>query len=98
MLARPVHTNWTKALASWSCPTNVSNSFGDSSACDPCGREVWGNWDHIACRGAPITYTKDAVPGNGEVTNVHITDYKVEGEVPLKELCSFQSLREFDLG
>lgn len=30
--------NWTKALASWTCPTNPVNSVG--SACDPCGQQV----------------------------------------------------------
>lgn len=95
MLARPGQQAWTRALATWSCPTDPSNSVGNS--CDPCGQQVWGNWDHIACRGHPITYTKDEVPGSGLVTNVHITDQGIEGEVPLKELCDFKGLREFDL-
>ena len=95
MLARPGQVHWSKALASWTCPTPADNS---DAACDPCGRKVWGNWDHLACRGAPMSYTKDAVPGTGVLTNVHITDYSIEGEVPLEELCVFKSLREFDLG
>lgn len=37
------------------------------------------------------------LPGTGVVTNIHITDLLVEGPVPLKELCPFTSLREFDL-
>ncbi|KAH7623845.1 hypothetical protein Ndes2526B_g01091 [Nannochloris sp. 'desiccata'] len=94
MLARPGQS-WTRALSSWTCPTRPDNSFGGS--CDPCGQEVWGNWEHMACRGPPVTYTKDAVPGIGVVTNVHITDYGLEGAVPLQELCGFKSLREFDL-
>lgn len=95
MLARPGQRDWTKALASWTCPTPADNSVGGT--CDPCGQQVWGNWDHIACRGKPISYSKDAVPGTGVLTNVHITDYGIEGEVPLKELCPFKSLREFDV-
>ncbi|KAL4522556.1 hypothetical protein Ndes2526A_g01074 [Nannochloris sp. 'desiccata'] len=94
MLARPGQS-WTRAFPSWTCPTRPDNSFGGS--CDPCGQEVWGNWEHMACRGPPVTYTKDAVPGIGVVTNVHITDYGLEGAVPLQELCGFKSLREFDL-
>lgn len=38
MLARPVHTNWAKALATWTCPTNPANSVGGT--CDPCGQLV----------------------------------------------------------
>lgn len=95
MLARPGQQGWTRAFPTWTCPTKPENSQGGS--CDPCGQEVWGNWDHIACRGRPVSYTKDEVPGNGELTNVHITDQGIEGEVPLKELCGFKSLREFDL-
>ena len=41
MLARPGQQNWTKALATWTCPTNPANSVG--GACDPCGQEV-GGW------------------------------------------------------
>ncbi len=44
-----------------------------------------------------MSYTKDAVPGTGELTNIHITDQGLEGAVPLQELCGFKSLREFDL-
>lgn len=95
MLARPGQQGWTRSFASWTCPTRQDNSYGGS--CDPCGQEVWGNWKHIACRGRPVTYTKDEVPGTGVVTNVHITDQGIEGAVPLQELCGFKSLREFDL-
>ena len=38
MLARPGQQNWTKALASWTCPTDAGNSVG--GACDPCGQKV----------------------------------------------------------
>ena len=38
MLARPGQQNWTKALASWTCPTAPSNSVG--GACDPCGQQA----------------------------------------------------------
>lgn len=37
---------------------------------------VWGNWDHIACRGPRVTYTKEQVPGTGVINHVHITDYQ----------------------
>lgn len=33
------------------------------------------------------------MPGDGTLTNVHITDYGIEGEIPLKELCPFTRLR-----
>ena len=95
MLARPGQQDWSKALASWTCPTPSDNSVGGS--CDPCGQQVWGNWDHIACRGKQLGYIVDEVPGTGVVTNVHVTDYGIEGPVPLKELCAFKSLREFDV-
>lgn len=94
MLARPGQVNWTKALASWTCPTNPRNSDG---ACDPCGYGVWGNWDHMACRGQRVSHDKYMVPGSGQITNVHITDYSIEGAVPLPELCPLASLREFDV-
>jgi len=87
MLARPDNQGWTGAFSSWTCPTRPDNSFVTS--CDPCGKEDWGNWEHIACRG--FGGTRDVV------TNVHITDYGIEGAVPLQELCGFKSLREFDL-
>lgn len=38
MLARPVSTQWAKALATWTCPTNPGNSVGGD--CDPCGQQV----------------------------------------------------------
>ncbi|PSC71898.1 carbohydrate-binding module family 1 [Micractinium conductrix] len=96
MLARPEHTNWTKALASWTCPTNPSNSVG--GACDPCGQQVWGNWEHVSCRGARVAYDKYVVPGDGTVTNVHVTGGLLyRRPVPLAELCPLKSLREFDV-
>ncbi|KAL4436980.1 hypothetical protein ABPG75_004119 [Micractinium tetrahymenae] len=93
-LARPGQVNWTKALASWTCPTDASNS---DSSCDPCGREVWGNWEHMACRGRRVAHDKYELPGSGQITNIHITDYSIEGAVPLAELCPLKSLREFDV-
>ena len=100
MLARPNQVNWTKALASWTCPTDPSNSAGDS--CDPCGSRPWGNWEHVACRGYSLngdTYAtaQYKLPGDGRVTDVHITDYHVEGSLPLKELCPLTRLRQFDV-
>jgi hypothetical protein len=56
MLARPGQQNWTKALASWRCPTDPANTVG--SSCDPCGQQVWGNWEHLACRGPRISFTE----------------------------------------
>lgn len=51
MLARPSQVNWTKALASWTCPTPADNSVG--GACDPCGQEVRqavaGRGVHCSC-------------------------------------------------
>ncbi|PRW34079.1 glycoside hydrolase isoform A [Chlorella sorokiniana] len=95
MLARPGQVNWTKALATWTCPTPANNSVGGT--CDPCGQEVWGNWDHMGCRGERIAEDKYRVPGDGIITNIHITDYSIEGEVPIKELCPLKGLREFDV-
>ncbi|KAI3425934.1 hypothetical protein D9Q98_007906 [Chlorella vulgaris] len=95
MLARPVHTNWAKALATWTCPTNPANSVGGT--CDPCGQLVWGNWDHVACRGERVTYTKEKVPGDGTINHIHITDMLIEGPVPLAELCPLTGLVEFDV-
>lgn len=132
MFARPAQVNWTKALASWTCPTDPSNSIGD---CDPCGNEAWGNWKHVrwvllfrlllsslfllfssnypdyttiliflpsvfpqlGCRGEHLGGGKYRLPGTGDITNVHITDYFVEGPVPLAELCPLITLREIDL-
>ena len=95
MLARPVNDGWKKGLASWTCPTEASNSVG--SSCDPCGQQSWGNWDHVGCRGAPVSFDKYGTPGSGVVTNIHVTDYGIEGPIPLPELCGFKSLREFDV-
>lgn len=120
MLARPGQVNWTKALASWTCPTPADNSVGGT--CDPCGQQVgcklklwqracaitvaacsalaavgsarcmharlawrqpgttafhrplpcclhfnnsqvWGNWEHLACRGERIAEDKYRVSG-----------------------------------
>ena len=118
MFARPAQVNWTKALASWTCPTNPSNSIGD---CDPCGAEAWGNWKHVrflvffglvssyshpttppppsqlGCRGEHIGGGKYRLPGTGDITNVHITDYFIEGPVPVAELCPLVTLTEIDL-
>lgn len=170
MLARPGQQNWTKALASWACPTDPASSAG--SGCDPCGQRVWGNWDHLACRGPRISFTEEQaslrggsagfedgrahparrphhlssephstqicgavmssgplprllpaspraapslfplpvppfprclptnrlqVPGTGVINHIHITDYSIEGAVPLEELCPLSGLVEFDV-
>ncbi len=46
--------------------------------------QAWGNWEHIGCRGEALSWDKYAVPGEGVVTNVHITDQFLEGRVPLE--------------
>lgn len=50
-------------------------------------------YEHMcrACRGERITFTMDRVPGDGIVTNMHITDYNITGTVP-GELCRFDRL------
>jgi len=102
MLQRGPH--WRDALWSWTCPTDQATSDPNpgsqpGQACDPCGRDmVWGNWEHVACLGAPDSqkpWTYQAI-GTGEVTDLHITDYKIEGSVPLNETCVFSKLRQFD--
>lgn len=88
--------NWNEALWSWRCPTDQAKS---DQECDPCGKnEAWGNWEHVGCLGDPIPETpwKYMVPGTGEVTDLHITDYKIEGSIPLEETCVFSKLRQFD--
>lgn len=97
MFARPQSSNWRNALASWTCPTDPANSDAE---CDPCGSNTaWGNWDHLGCLGDPLPGEsfRFEVPGDGIVTNMHITDYKIEGAVPIEELCNFPQLREFDV-
>lgn len=69
------------------------------AACNPCGNEAWGYWKHVGCRGGPIPETpwKFSTPGDGWVTDFHITDYKVTGSVPLEYMCPFEHLRQFDM-
>ena len=43
-----------------------------------------------------MSATKWEVPGDGVVTNIHVTDLHVEGKVPTDELCKMKYLREFD--
>ena len=87
--------HWRDAIWSWTCPTDQAKS---DQECDPCGRDSWGNWEHVGCRGAPNPQApwKYAVPGTGDVTDLHVTDYKIEGSVPLEETCAFSKLRQFD--
>lgn len=38
-----------------------------------------------------------SLPGTGDVTDIHITDYRIEGAVPVAELCPLVHLRQIDL-
>lgn len=31
--------------------------------------QVWGNWEHLACRGARVTYTKEQVGAEEEAAS-----------------------------
>lgn len=49
---------------------------------------------HVVCQSHSIPAPcPPQVPGSGQITNVHITDYSIEGAVPLPELCPLASLR-----
>lgn len=87
--------HWKEATLTWTCPTDQAKS---DQECDPCGREAWGNWEHVGCRGAPLSNMpwEFEVPGTGDVTDLHVTDLKIEGSVPLEEACVFTNLRQFD--
>lgn len=86
--------NWEMALEEWVCPTNPADS---DSTCDPCSRDFTGNWKHMHCRG-PTNGSGESSQGiyDGFVTNIHITDVKLDGPVP-RELCMFSHIRELDL-
>eukprot|EP00210_Caulerpa_lentillifera_P009351 g8915.t1 len=81
-------TQWENALSSWSCPTPE----GD---CDPCGETPFGQWEHMHCRGLSPGKDGDGTV-DGWLTNIHISDMRVDGPVP-RELCLFPELRELDL-
>ncbi|KAF8063774.1 AP-4 complex subunit sigma [Scenedesmus sp. PABB004] len=86
--------NWAAALSTWTCPTDAGNSVG---ACDPCGNTVEGNWFHMHCRGNSVGWGESGDgTRDGLVTNVHITDVRLDGPVP-RELCALRHVREFDL-
>jgi hypothetical protein len=95
MRARSLY--WREATENWNCG-NESDPY-QLAACNPCGNEAWGYWKHVGCRGDPIPETpwEFRIPGNGYVTDFHITDYKVTGEVPLEYMCPFEHLRQFDM-
>ena len=88
---------WQEATENWNCG-NESDPY-QLAACNPCGNEAWGYWKHVGCRGDAIPETPwiFRVPGDGHVTDFHITDYKVTGEVPLEYMCPFEHLRQFDM-
>ncbi|CAG9466355.1 unnamed protein product [Pedinophyceae sp. YPF-701] len=79
---------WNSALASWTCPR--------VARCDPCGdRSSFGNFDHVYCRGPSSGKNSDG-RYDGYVTNLHLSDLKLDGPIP-EELCLFSRLRELDL-
>ena len=57
MLARPQHTNWTKALASWTCPPQTG------SCDDICGDGVSRAAPASCCLCTAAAQTTDAVEG-----------------------------------
>lgn len=86
MRQRSAH--WRSATGNWECPT-------PDGGCDPCGTGIFGNWDHMFCRG--LTPGKDGDGTiDGWVTNIHLSDLRIDGPVP-RELCLFTELRELDL-
>ncbi|GIL96108.1 hypothetical protein Vretimale_1986, partial [Volvox reticuliferus] len=86
--------SWKRTLSHWTCPTDPADS---DQPCDPCSKDWSGNWEFIHCRGSYGPYGEGSV-GNydGMVTNVHITDQKLDGQPP-RELCALHHLRELDL-
>ena len=72
--------------------------------------DSWGAWHYVACRALPAA-EREALLALGEntaarrtpasyfaVTNVHLSDLNVEGELDaLDALCAFSHLRELDL-
>jgi hypothetical protein len=59
-----------------------------------------GGWEHIACRTYDLTTGETGtLSTNGFVTNIHITDLKIEGTLESlgPALCPFNHLRELDL-
>ncbi|KAL6766780.1 hypothetical protein ACKKBG_A37330 [Auxenochlorella protothecoides x Auxenochlorella symbiontica] len=89
---RPVGWGWQYAFRTWNCPTRANNS---DSECDPCGREWWGNWDHISCRSTDTLFRNDRIPGEGWVTNIHFSLTGAEGTPP-RDLCGFVHAKEWD--
>lgn len=72
---------WHEATDNWTCG-NETDPY-QLASCNPCGNEAWGYWKHVGCRGDPIAATPWLFysPGDGWVTDFHITDYKVTGSV-----------------
>ena len=79
---------WESALESWTCPT-------PGGGCDPCSDTSFGHWEHMHCRGLSPGKDGDGTV-DGWLTNIHISDLRVDGPVP-RELCLFRELRELDL-
>ena len=72
---------WQEATDNWTCG-NETDPY-QLASCNPCGNEAWGYWKHVGCRGdsIPATPWLFSSPGDGWVTDFHITDYKVTGSV-----------------
>ncbi|KAK9814719.1 hypothetical protein WJX72_010461 [[Myrmecia] bisecta] len=85
MLAKSKDEKWGEALRTWVCPT-------DGSTCDPCT----AGWDHMYCRGTNAGVKKGDGSPDGYVTNIHISDCKVDGDIP-EELCVFDRITELDM-
>lgn len=77
-------SGWRAATESWVC----EGPLGEAG-CDPCGEDdsfdLEKNWKGLACRGAPAE--------RGWITTMHITDWQVEGGLPV-EICNLPSLRK----
>lgn len=80
--------HWMGATHNWECPT-------PGGGCDPCGTGIFGNWDHMYCRGPSLGKDGDGRI-DGYVTNIHLSDLRIDGPAP-RELCLFEHLRELDL-
>eukprot|EP01023_Acetabularia_acetabulum_P008970 TRINITY_DN1394_c0_g1_i4.p3 TRINITY_DN1394_c0_g1~~TRINITY_DN1394_c0_g1_i4.p3 ORF type:complete len:256 (+),score=34.53 TRINITY_DN1394_c0_g1_i4:936-1703(+) len=81
---------WGKALSTWVCPPQ-------NATCDACSDDYFGNWEHMHCRGLSPGKDGDLSQGQpGILTNIHLSDQRLEGPIP-REFCLFNQLREFDI-